>query len=683
MICLFNVSLTFTFPAEKPGKDKAPGSCSSAPKSKKERKRKSDEQVEEEKKLPSSTSEKRPRSNLGFSESSQERVELSKGETPDPSIPSGESVHSVSVSKPDKVWQSNTPSVQVEPKPREDSDVSCNSSKAKSKAVNKQEQAISSDKKDSRSSTPDSVKKHKQKAKKEHRPKQPVSIEVTPQETPASDQSRLSAVSTSVTTTVSKQMVESKTEGTGPAGLRPPIPEKEAKRKNFGEFPPPDLREQSLTSAIAGIIARELNRDSDDSSRVGKKVDPNLVPSDISAKEIQPSSISDRPVNSGPITTTSYTSSIQQSVLPNRTIATSNSVPVISHGNGGLTGLPGMDRNSSGITSENTKLSNSTHISSKSFAPQPVLGERIARPEVRDPRRETSSSTSEKSEGGKSSSSTDRSRDSDQSRSDKKSTLVADLRTPVQVYRDPNLSDSEVIHVDSIQHHPTHSHLMKIGDHHSPSPGQHPITPSPHSALRNPSATAAPAPGANPSAIVASPSAFVAAPSVGHIPAHHPIQHQHHAMFPAHLQLYQQHPLASQLVMPGHFPQHHLAGLDRHSLQQLHAQGIVGLVQPDPMARIRMGGGLHGIVSPQHAATALQGSMHPGLTQAQLQALHQQHGLPLPPSWVIQHEELERAHLQQQVGSLECFFATVCMFDISTSLSSFTAVCQTSIYTLT
>lgn len=68
-----------------------------------------------------------------------------------------------------------------------------------------------------------------------------------------------------------------------------------------------------------------------------------------------------------------------------------------------------------------------------------------------------------------------------------------------------------------------------------------------------------------------------------------------------------------------------------------------------------MGGGLHGIVSPQHAATALQGSMHPGLTQAQLQALHQQHGLPLPPSWVIQHEELERAHLQQQVGSLECF----------------------------
>eukprot|EP00057_Strongylocentrotus_purpuratus_P019513 XP_011673987.1 PREDICTED: probable JmjC domain-containing histone demethylation protein 2C isoform X1 [Strongylocentrotus purpuratus] len=634
---------------EKAGKEKAPGSCSSAPKSKKERKRKSDEQVEEEKKLPTSTSEKRPRSNSGFSESPQERVvELSKGETPDPSIPSGESVvHSVSVSKPDKVWQSNTPSVQVEPKPREDSDVSCNSSKAKSKAVNKQEQAISSDKKDSRSSTPDSVKKHKQKAKKEHRPKQPVSIEVTPQETPASDQSRLS-VSTSVTTTVSKQMVESKTEGTGPAGLRPPIPEKEAKRKNFGEFPPPDLREQSLTSAIAGIIARELNRDSDISSSVGKKTEPNLVPSDISTKEIQPSSISDRPVNSGPITTTSYTSSNLQSVLPNRTIATSNSVPVISHGNGGLTGLPGMDRNSYGITSENTKLSNSTNISSKSFAPQPVLGERIARPEVRDPRRETSSSTSEKSEGGKSSSSTDRSRDSDQSRSDKKSTLVADLRTPVQVYRDPNLSDSEVIHVDSIQHHPTHSHLMKIGDHHSPSPGQHPITPSPHSALRNPSATAAPAPGANPSAIVASPSAFVAAPSVGHIPAHHPIQHQHHAMFPAHLQLYQQHPLASQLVMPGHFPQHHLAGLDRHSLQQLHAQGIVGLVQPDPMARIRMGGGLHGIVSPQHAATALQGSMHPGLTQAQLQALHQQHGLPLPPSWVIQHEELERAHLQQQ-----------------------------------
>ncbi|XP_041476903.1 probable JmjC domain-containing histone demethylation protein 2C isoform X3 [Lytechinus variegatus] len=643
---------------EKPGKEKTLGTCASAHKSKKERKRKSDEPVEEEKKPPSCTPEKRPRSNSGNSEPSQERVELSKGETLESVIPGSETNKSEPASKPDKVWQSNTTPVQVESKPREDIDVGCNSSKTKSKAVNKQEQAISSDTKDSRSSTPDSVKKHKSKSKKEHRLKQIEPTEDTPLVIPAIDQSRVTA-STNVTTSVSKQMVESKTEATGTGGLRPPIPEKEANRKNLREFPSNVLREQSLTSAIAGIIARELNRDSSDvSSGVSKKPEPNSVTSGISTSEIQPSSvcqqitnnssitkssISDRSVKSGPITTALYTSSSQQSVLPNRTIASSNSVPVISHSNGGLTGLPGMDRNSSGISSENTKLSNSTNLSSKPFAQHPVLGERIARPEARDPRRETSSSTSEKSEGGKSSS-TDRSRDSDQSRTDKKTNLVTDLKTPVQVYRDPNLSDSEVIHVDSIQHHP--AHLMKIGDQaqHTPSPGQHPITPSPH-ALRNPSATAAPA---NPSAIVASPSAFVAAPSVGHIPSHHPIQHHGHAMFPAHLQLYQQHPLASQLVVPGHFPQHHLAGLDRHSLQQLHTQGLVGLVQPDPMTRIRLGG-IHGIVSPQHAATALQGSMHTGLTQAQLQAIHQQHpGLPLPPSWVIQQEELERAHLQQQ-----------------------------------
>lgn len=668
---------------DKPSKEKTSSSCSGH-KSKKERKRKSGEQAEEEKKAP----EKRSRSNSGSSESSsQDRTEHTKEITPDTNnLPCEENnIQSVSVAKPNNKLLQEEPAASASPgqansKTREGvGNVGSNGSKAKSR----QHQVVSSETRDSRSSTPDSVKKHRSKSKKEHKDKakQPMRVESsTPKESLPSDQNRLSGPATPATTSATstasvcqQQMVESKPEATGPSGgIRPPpTPEKEPIKKIVPEQlflerdPKSIIREQSLTSAIAGIIARELNRDSPITSHVNKHLEARTAPLDVSTNEIlsssgaaqqvtnvgsvsRHSSSSDslRLLNSGVTTAPTYTSSSQQSVLPHRTVATSNSVPVISHGNGSMTGHTGMDKNPA-VISENTKLPTTTNLPAKLFTGHPVLGERIERPEARDPSRETNSIASDKSDSGKSTS-TERSRDSDQVRFDKKPTLVSDLKTPVQVYRDPNLSDSEVIHVDSIQHHP--AHLMKVGDPHSSSPGQHPITPSPH-ALRNTAAgnVAAAANPPNPSAIVASPSAFVAAPSVGHIPAHHPIQqppHHSHAMFPGHLQLYQQHQLASQLAVPGHFPQHPLAGLDLQ--HQLHAQRFVGLVQPDHLARIRMGG-FHGIVSPQHAATALQGTLHPGITQAQLHALQQQHpGLPLAPSWFLQQEELERAHLQQQ-----------------------------------
>ncbi|XP_071498541.1 uncharacterized protein [Diadema antillarum] len=647
---------------DKAGKDKTATSCS-VQKSKKDRKRKSGDQVEEEKKPSSPTPLKRPRSNSGSSESSQDRSESTKEATV-PELPAGEAaVKNNRVSLPEKDWQvESTTSAPVDsPKSRDSGDLSNNSSKtSKNKALHKQEQAVSVETKDSRSATPDSVKKSKQKSKKEHkeRAKQLESGDSVPQRPHSGGD--LNKVSTPTGTSVLQPMVESKSDSAGPTSSRPSVPEKESIRKvvpeHFAERSRQSVScEQSLTSAIAGIIARELSKDlptasqvsrhSELSSSVPQKLPPSREPqttsvsqpvSNISSVFQTSSSDTCRPLSSGPPSTYVSSSSLPNA-LPHRTIAVSNSVPVISHGNGVMIGPSGMDKNVPQLSSnEITKLATTSapNLSSRLVEDRAVLGERIQRPEARDISRETSSvASSDRSESVKSVSQ-EKVKDSDQDKTGK-SNLVTDLKTPVQVYRDPNLSDTEVTHVDSIQHH--HARLLNIADPHTPSPGHQPITPSPHS-LRTPGVTA------NPSAIVASPSAFVPAPSVGHIPAHHPITH--HAMFPAHISMFQQ-PLPS---LGNHFP-HSLAGLDQHTLQhhQLHAQRLVGLVQPDALAARMPMGSFHGIMSPQHAATALQGTLHPGMTQAQLQALQQRHpGLPLPPSWVLQHEEFERAQIHQR-----------------------------------
>ena len=233
--------------------------------------------------------------------------------------------------------------------------------------------------------------------------------------------------------------------------------------------------------------------------------------------------------------------------------------------------------------------------------------------------------------------------------------LASALKEPIQVYRDPNLTDTEVIHVNSVQHQLAyqHQHHQQRGAVADPSPTHSQLTAAAvaatqHSTLHpTSSALAAAGIGASPS------SAFVPSAAVaGRIPSHHPLAR--HPMFTPHMQaaaLYQQHSLAQAGHIPATAYPAHLAVINQHDLHT--RQHLAGLMQQESMARLQHHPGVFAQL--QHAATAaaaLQG-MHPGMSAAQLQQLWQQQqqqaGMPIPPTWILQqhHEELER-HLHQQ-----------------------------------
>ncbi len=227
--------------------------------------------------------------------------------------------------------------------------------------------------------------------------------------------------------------------------------------------------------------------------------------------------------------------------------------------------------------------------------------------------------------------------------------LASALKEPIQVYRDPNLTDTEVIHVNSVQHQLAYHQRGASGD---PSPTHSLSAAAAASAVASQHSTLHPPPSTLSAGIGASPSAFV--PSAGRIPSHHPLAR--HPMFSPHVQAIYQHPLAA-AAGQGHIPAAaypaHLAVLNQQ--HDLHTrQHLAGLVHQESLARLHHPGLTFAQL--QHAAStaaALQG-MHPGMSAAQLQQLWQQQqasGMPIPPTWIIQqhHEELER-HLHQQAA---------------------------------
>ena len=250
--------------------------------------------------------------------------------------------------------------------------------------------------------------------------------------------------------------------------------------------------------------------------------------------------------------------------------------------------------------------------------------------------------------------------------------IASALHEPIQVYRDPNLKDTEVIHVNSVQHQLAYTQQVAASGgggvdrgavpptKHSPLTSQR-STPTLHPPTSSHLGGAAGAPGAigpsGPSAFVPSAQAQAqqAAALGGHIPSQHhlaAVAAARHPMFSAHVPaaaLYQH-----QLAQAGHAaaaygtPPHLV--LNQH---ELHARHLAGLMHQESLARMQhhpqMYAQLHNAAT---AAAALQG-MQPGLSAAQIQQLWQQQqvaGMPVPPTWILQqhHEELERLHHHQQ-----------------------------------
>ncbi|XP_022094436.1 probable JmjC domain-containing histone demethylation protein 2C isoform X2 [Acanthaster planci] len=241
--------------------------------------------------------------------------------------------------------------------------------------------------------------------------------------------------------------------------------------------------------------------------------------------------------------------------------------------------------------------------------------------ELKDPRQESDNSESDSRK---------------ETRSKSPSSAKAPLYTsePVQVYRDPNLVDSSVTHIESIQH------FRHLSREHTPSPSHKILGPSPHSTLR-----------ATPTGIGVKPSAFVPSagtiPSAGHIPGHPSLQRR--PMF-SQVHMYPHpltpHGLSSYAATP------HLAALEQ---QHLHPSHVAGFIHQDTIARLRPQLGYPTLISPQLLAQLQAQGLHPGgMSAAQLQALWQQQqqqhaaSMGLPTAWVVHPEELSHLHHSQQ-----------------------------------
>ncbi|XP_033118335.1 uncharacterized protein LOC117117954 isoform X2 [Anneissia japonica] len=209
-----------------------------------------------------------------------------------------------------------------------------------------------------------------------------------------------------------------------------------------------------------------------------------------------------------------------------------------------------------------------------------------------------------------------------QSTESNRSSLATEVKEPVHVYRDPNLMENYVIHVDSVQHQHIHR-----GEH-TPSPSRS-LGPSPHTSLR-------PQPGS----IGTTPSAFAPQPVAHHPAAHH---HTNHPVAAAH-HLYAQYGLYPHLPgIPPHYSPH-LSALDpsfhTRLLTDLAAQkdqfrfhpGQLSVLQR-PMMGVQPG---LAMLLPQHRA--LQESME---HQLRLQQQHQQQ-----QQQQIQHQQQQQQHLQ-------------------------------------
>ncbi|XP_071947193.1 probable JmjC domain-containing histone demethylation protein 2C isoform X2 [Antedon mediterranea] len=219
-----------------------------------------------------------------------------------------------------------------------------------------------------------------------------------------------------------------------------------------------------------------------------------------------------------------------------------------------------------------------------------------------------------------------------------RSSLATETKEPVHVYRDPNLRENYVIHVDSVQHQHIHR-----GEH-APSPSQS-LGPSPHSSLR-------PQPGLGPS-----PSAFAPQP-VSHLPAHHHANQQAQAQAQAQAaaahHLYAQYGLYPTHI-PGispHYASPHLSALDpsfhTRLLTDLAAQKDhfrfhqpqLSVLQRPPMMGVQPG--LAMLLPSHHRALhesmehQLRLQQHQQQQQIQQQQQHAQHSNP--PS----HEPLKR-----------------------------------------